>query len=108
MTCVSIVTNNFTAFPFLKEVLFVYRGAISQLDKNEAMFIFVIETVSLFILNGDFDEYLNNIKTLYEILAAQEQVVKICCSVFFTCNLWRNPINRIVSDAFTLIITNLT
>ena len=64
MTCVSIVTNNFTAFPFLKEVLFVYRGAISQLDKNEAMFIFIIETASLFILNGDFDEYLNNIKTI--------------------------------------------
>lgn len=91
MTCVSIVTNNFTAFPLLKEVLFVYRGAVSQLDKNEAIFSFIVQTASLFylpfILNGDFDQYLNNIKTLYEILAVQEQVAKICYSVFFTCNI---------------------
>ena len=91
MTCVSIVTNNFTAFPLLKEVLFVYRGAVSQLDKNEAIFIFIIETASLFylpfILNGDFDLYLNNIETSYEIRAVQEQVAKICYSVFFTCNI---------------------
>lgn len=87
MTCVSIVTKDFTAFQLLNEVVFVYWGTVSKLDKDRAIFIFIIETVSWFILDGDFDQYLNNIKTLYKIQAVQEWVAKIRYSIFLTYNL---------------------
>lgn len=68
-------------------MVFVYWGAISKLDKSRAIFIFIIETVSWFILDGDFDQYLNNIKTLYKIQAVQEWVAKIRYSLFLAYNL---------------------
>lgn len=67
---------------------------------------------SLFILNGDFDHYLDNIKTLlYKIQVVQECMAKIYHNIFLICNLQRNLIEKskelVMSNALTLITMSL-
>lgn len=66
---------------------------------------------SLFILNGDFDQYLDTMKTLlYKVQAEQEWMAKIDYSIFLNCNLYRNPIKSkelVMSNAITLITMSL-
>lgn len=57
----------------------MFIEAVSQLDRNEAIFSFIVETASLFYLlftlNGDFDQYLNNFKP-YIYLPISEKVLE--------------------------------
>lgn len=64
------------------------RGWLTEDSRwKQGYFYYLFWDSILFTLNGDFDPYLGNIKTLHKIQVVQESVAEIHHSIFLNCNL---------------------
>lgn len=61
MTCVTIVAEVISQHSNFCMQSWLLIESISKLVKNKVVFIFSVDLSSLFILNGNFGEYLDNI-----------------------------------------------